>query len=87
MARKAGDVNPRAATRTGVGSLARTLADAAHVLGLAEDAEGRIRVVKAEDVEERKPQAASIMPADLARLMTVDEFRDLIAFLTSRAGR
>lgn len=51
------------------------------------DAEGRIRVVKAEDVEERKAQTASIMPADLARLMTLDEFRDMLAYLTSRAGR
>jgi putative heme-binding domain-containing protein len=52
------------------------------------DAQGRLLGVDASDVEERRPQAASIMPADLARLMTAGEFRDLVAFLRSRpAGR
>jgi len=49
------------------------------------DAKGERIAVKASDVEERRPEAASIMPADLARRMTPQEFRDLIAFL--RAGR
>jgi putative heme-binding domain-containing protein len=52
------------------------------------DAEGRLIMVRSEDVAERRPQAASLMPADLARLMTADEFRDLVAYLRSRgAGR
>ena len=39
-------------------------------------------------VRARRRQAASIMPSDLAHLMTDQEFRDLIAFLRDRgAGR
>jgi hypothetical protein len=45
------------------------------------DAQGTLISVKAGDVGERKPQKNSIMPEDLARLMTVQEFRDLLAFL------
>jgi putative heme-binding domain-containing protein len=52
------------------------------------DAQGRLITVAAGDVDDRRPQAASIMPADLARLMTPREFRDLVAFLRGRpAGR
>jgi putative membrane-bound dehydrogenase-like protein len=43
--------------------------------------------VEASDVEERRPQTTSIMPADLARLMTDQEFRDLIAFLRAPRNR
>jgi putative membrane-bound dehydrogenase-like protein len=37
--------------------------------------------VKSGDVAERKPQAISIMPEDLARSMTQQEMRDVLAFL------
>jgi putative heme-binding domain-containing protein len=47
------------------------------------DAKGESITVKAAEVEERRPQTTSIMPADLTRLMTDQEFRDLIAFLRS----
>jgi putative membrane-bound dehydrogenase-like protein len=45
------------------------------------DAEGRLVTLKRSEIEERRPQSASIMPEDLARTMTVPEFRDLLAFL------
>jgi putative membrane-bound dehydrogenase-like protein len=45
------------------------------------DAEGRRLSVKADEIADRKPQTTSIMPDDLARAMTTQEFRDLIAFL------
>jgi putative membrane-bound dehydrogenase-like protein len=48
------------------------------------DAQGRLITVKTADVEERRPQSTSLMPADLARLMTVGEFRDVVAFLRAR---
>jgi putative heme-binding domain-containing protein len=45
------------------------------------DAEGRSILVKSSDIEDRKPQATSIMPDNVARTLTVQEFRDLVAFL------
>ena len=45
------------------------------------DAEGRRIAVKPEEIAERKPQKTSIMPEDLPHLMTLQEMRDLIAFL------
>jgi putative heme-binding domain-containing protein len=52
------------------------------------DALGREIRVKSADITDRRPQTTSIMPADLARLMTAREFRDLVAFLQGRgAGR
>jgi len=45
------------------------------------DSQGRRITIKADEISERKPQATSIMPADLLKMMTVQEFRDLIAFL------
>jgi len=43
--------------------------------------EGRLIAIKAGEIAERKPQAASIMPDNLAQTMTIEEFRDLLAFL------
>ncbi len=37
--------------------------------------------MKSGDIAERKPQTISIMPEDLARTMTKQEMRDLLAFL------
>ena len=45
------------------------------------DAKGDSFTLKASEIESRRPQATSIMPDDLARLMTVQEFRDLLAYL------
>jgi hypothetical protein len=41
--------------------------------------------VKPDEIAERKPQKTSIMPDDLPRLMTVQEMRDLMAFLSQRS--
>ena len=49
------------------------------------DAEGRLIVVKADEIAERKPQTTSIMPDNLPRRMTLQEFRDLLAFLGRRS--
>ncbi len=51
------------------------------------DARGALINVPPGDVEERRPQPTSIMPADTARLMTPQEFRDLLAFLRSPRPR
>jgi putative membrane-bound dehydrogenase-like protein len=52
------------------------------------DSQGRLIAVKANEIAERKPQTTSIMPDNLARLMTPQEFRDLLAYLGKkiRAG-
>ena len=47
------------------------------------DAEGKITELKTIDIVLRVPQAKSIMPEKLPDLMTLQEFRDLIAFLES----
>jgi len=48
------------------------------------DSQGQRVTIKADEISARKPQAASIMPADLVKTMTVQEFRDLIAFLSGQ---
>jgi putative membrane-bound dehydrogenase-like protein len=48
------------------------------------DPQGRLTAVKADEVAERKPQSTSIMPDNLTQTMTVQEFRDLMAFLWRR---
>ncbi len=48
------------------------------------DSQGRLITVKAGEIAERKPQTTSIMPDNLARLMTLQEFRDLLAYLGKR---
>ena len=47
------------------------------------DADGRLKTVNSSDIEERKPQPTSIMPDNLAQSLTLQEFRDLVAFLLS----
>jgi putative heme-binding domain-containing protein len=46
-------------------------------------ADGRITEIDASQIEDRVPQKTSIMPERLNDLLTVGEFRDLIAFLTT----
>jgi putative membrane-bound dehydrogenase-like protein len=48
------------------------------------DNQGRLEVIPRTQVEERQALATSIMPDNLGDLMTVQEFRDLFAFLESR---
>jgi putative membrane-bound dehydrogenase-like protein len=50
------------------------------------DEQGRIITVPASEVENRKPQATSIMPENVAQTLTVQEFRDLVAFLLEGRG-
>ena len=49
------------------------------------DPEGHRIQVKSGDIAERKPQTISIMPEDLARTMTKQEMRDLLAFLLRKS--
>jgi putative membrane-bound dehydrogenase-like protein len=48
------------------------------------DSQAQQIVVKLEEIAERKPQAISIMPDHLTDTMTLQEFRDLLAFLQRR---
>jgi putative membrane-bound dehydrogenase-like protein len=48
------------------------------------DAQGRLITVKMDGIAERKPQPTSIMPDNLVQLMTLQDFRDLVAFLWRR---
>jgi putative heme-binding domain-containing protein len=59
---------------------------------VSEDREGHVRVggadgqiteIQAAEIEERVPQKTSIMPERLTDLLTVAEFRDLVAFLAT----
>jgi putative heme-binding domain-containing protein len=47
------------------------------------DQQGQLTEFKAADIESRRPQATSLMPDGLPAQMTVQEFRDLLAFLRS----
>jgi putative membrane-bound dehydrogenase-like protein len=49
------------------------------------DQNGQLTEFKAADIESRRPQATSLMPEGLPAQMTVQEFRDLLAFLRSPA--
>jgi len=46
-------------------------------------ADGRVTEIDASEIEERVPQKTSIMPEHLTDLLTVGEFRDLVAFLAT----
>ena len=48
------------------------------------DSQGQRIAVKSDEIAERKPQTTSIMPDDLVTTMTIQEFRDLVAFLSRR---
>ncbi len=49
------------------------------------DSTGKTFMLRATEVAERKPQSTSIMPENLGRSMTLQEFRDLLAFLQGPA--
>ncbi len=46
------------------------------------DSQGHRIAVKSDEIADRKPQTTSIMPDDLVTTMTIQEFRDLVAFLS-----
>ena len=46
--------------------------------------EGQLIELKTADIETRTPQKISVMPEKLAERMTLQELRDLIAFLDSQ---
>jgi putative heme-binding domain-containing protein len=48
------------------------------------DNQGKLETIHRSQIEERHAVPVSIMPDNLQELMTVDEFRDLIAFLCGR---
>jgi putative membrane-bound dehydrogenase-like protein len=48
------------------------------------DTQGRMTAVRADEIAERKPQTTSIMPDNLIQTMTLQDFRDLVAFLSRR---
>jgi putative membrane-bound dehydrogenase-like protein len=48
------------------------------------DNRGHLETIARNDIEERQALATSIMPEGLVDLMTVQEFRDLVAFLEAR---
>ena len=50
------------------------------------DADGRLIVVKSSEIEDKKPQTVSIMPENLPQTLTLQEFRDLVAFLLMIVG-
>ncbi len=47
------------------------------------DAEGNLTELRTLDIASRVPQKTSVMPEKLAERMSVQEFRDLLAFLES----
>jgi putative membrane-bound dehydrogenase-like protein len=47
------------------------------------DAKGERQVLRKADIDEQQPQTASIMPEGLEKLLSAEEFVDLIAFLAS----
>ena len=51
------------------------------------DQEGKLTVLKPQDIETRRPLDTSLMPEGLPTQMTVQEFRDLLAFLRGGEGK
>ena len=47
------------------------------------DAQGKLEVIKRQDIEERHALPTSIMPDNLHEQMTPREFRDLLAYLAA----
>ncbi|WP_437186974.1 PVC-type heme-binding CxxCH protein [Planctomicrobium sp. SH668] len=51
------------------------------------DDKGIVRTIKLSEIEERKKQDISLMPADLQKLMTTDELVDLVEYMTTLQER
>jgi putative heme-binding domain-containing protein len=45
------------------------------------DSQGRSRLVPKREVARRVPQTTSLMPENFAEILTVQEFRDLLAYV------
>ncbi len=58
------------------------VAEADDMLTLA-DAQGNKHLLRKSRIEDQQPQAVSVMPEGLEKPLSVDEFVDLIAFLSS----
>jgi putative membrane-bound dehydrogenase-like protein len=50
------------------------------------DSTGATFTIKPAEIADRRPQATSIMPEDLVHAMTIEELRDLVAFLQGAGG-
>jgi putative membrane-bound dehydrogenase-like protein len=50
------------------------------------DSTGQTFTIRPDQIAERRPSASSLMPDDLPASMTIEEFRDLAAFLQGRTG-
>jgi hypothetical protein len=48
------------------------------------DAAGRVFKLRSEEIAEREPSDKSIMPDGVERVLTVDDLRDLVAFLSAQ---
>jgi putative heme-binding domain-containing protein len=48
------------------------------------DAAGRVFKLRSEEIAEREPSDKSIMPDGIERVLTVDDLRDLVAFLSAQ---
>jgi len=48
------------------------------------DAQGKLEVLRRQDIEQRVASPNSVMPANLHEQMTAQEFRDLLAYLSAR---
>jgi putative heme-binding domain-containing protein len=51
------------------------------------DAQGRLITVPPSEIDDRKPQATSIMPDNVSEVLTMAEFRDLVVFLLAGRGQ
>ena len=60
------------------------LAEAADGAQTYVDSEGRQFTLHESEIEQRAPQQLSVMPAGLVARMTIQEFRDLLAYLLQR---
>lgn len=50
------------------------------------DVEGQVRHVDRSEIEERTTSKTSLMPAGITKLMSVEDFTDLVAFLEQQGG-
>lgn len=77
-------VSWRVATRDGQLHTGVIVDIGAHSTITLADNQGKLVVIKRQDIEERQALATSLMPDNLHELMTIAEFRDLLAFLGER---
>ena len=47
------------------------------------DEKGLVRTIKTADIEEKKQQDISLMPADIQKLLTAEELVDVVEYLTT----